>query len=453
MGFFDRFKREQPKALPEFTDGDFLSKFGHGSGQDRSSAGKFHNCQISVDEAVELYEGSGLVEKAVSGIYDDALRNGWDLVLKDGSPEENAAIQHELQTWVEDTKLMQEVKKTFSQNALFGGSVLMHIDEVDQNRPYNERTSRGFRLKAFAPQEVTATDIEKDPRDRFFGLPRGWRFAADNAVIDASWCYVQTTPRILSGINKTGWIGPSVLTKFYNEVRRYGLSTQTVCHLLQNHNRWAYKVEGAERMAMAGHMPRMLERLHQIEAAFSSFNPALLSSKEEMVGVFGNLAGIKDVMDQLVLALCGSTQIPATVLFGVSPGGFGTGESELAQWYARAENVQTYELRPCLRWIFQRLFASGQVTAPNGDWTIEFRPVAPKTSAQKADERLKTAQTDATYIDRGVVSPVEVAQSRFSRGYSTETQLLDDRENDPFDLPNEQPEELESAETTDPAAE
>jgi hypothetical protein len=58
------------------------------------------------------------------------------------------------------------------------------------------------------------------------------------------------------------------------------------------------------------------------------------------------------------------------------------------------------------------------------NWEITFPPIRQMTEAETADIRLKTAQTDIAYIDRGVYSAEECAMSRFPEsGWSMETKV------------------------------
>jgi hypothetical protein len=57
-------------------------------------------------------------------------------------------------------------------------------------------------------------------------------------------------------------------------------------------------------------------------------------------------------------------------------------------------------------------------------WSFVFRALWQQDSKQQADERLAIAQADALYLDRGVLSETEVANSRFGGdGFSADTVL------------------------------
>ena len=66
------------------------------------------------------------------------------------------------------------------------------------------------------------------------------------------------------------------------------------------------------------------------------------------------------------------------------------------------------------------------------DWKIEFNPLWQPTEAEVVETRNKQADTDMKYIQAGVLTPEEVAISRFGGDeYSSETILIEatDRSN------------------------
>src|SRR5690606_7528204 len=91
-------------------------------------------------------------------------------------------------------------------------------------------------------------------------------------------------------------------------------------------------------------------------------------------------------------------------------------------------------LKPMLEKVIQLIFKSRdgfyKGVEPK-DWQITFVPLWQNTEEQEANIRRTTAETDAIYIDRGVLDPTEVAVSRFGgSSSSTETEInLSDRQN------------------------
>jgi hypothetical protein len=111
-----------------------------------------------------------------------------------------------------------------------------------------------------------------------------------------------------------------------------------------------------------------------------------------------------------------TTTIPVTILMGRSPAGMNaTGESDLEMFYSRVENFRdlfvTPEAEKLIRYIFKA--ADGPFSGEPDNWHIKYkdpRSISPDKKIQ--DDKLR-AETDAIYLDRGVITEEECGVSRF----------------------------------------
>ena len=116
--------------------------------------------------------------------------------------------------------------------------------------------------------------------------------------------------------------------------------------------------------------------------------------------------------------------MPLTLLFGVSPGGFGTGEAEGDNWDDTVKSYQTDFIEPLLEYVLTILFATPEFNDFPSNWSIKFNALQLADPLQEADIRLKTSQADGLDIQNGVLASDEVAVSRYGgSAYSTETAL------------------------------
>lgn len=438
----------RPARGPLFLGDDWSSKFGHGSSTDRSAFGTFSNPKLKTQELVDLYNSSGLVQQGVSGVFEVALRNGWKVASAKAGNEINT-INEQIQTWVETDQIDQLLELFCTQTALFGGALLLQVSKDNQEEPYTPRVGP-VRFISLPYHALTCVELDRNLLSPNFGFPRQWSYSRnlagagndsdDRLYIDPSWGLPDRTVKISDNLNRNSndWQGPPVLQKFYDDIKRWGLSVQAVTSALQELSRTVYKIPGLDLLTMTEHGEKAVyNRKKQIEEAASLFNATVLDQNEEMARLPLSLAGIGDVQKWLVLSLAASTRTPITVLFGVSPGGFGTGESELRQYEDRARRVQRQKIRPFLRWVLDRATAAGQIPALPDDYQIKFNPLVTPTESEVSELRHKTAQTDAVYLSYQVVTPEEVAQSRFGGSeYQTETTLDPSTrgDKDPFNL-------------------
>jgi phage-related protein (TIGR01555 family) len=113
------------------------------------------------------------------------------------------------------------------------------------------------------------------------------------------------------------------------------------------------------------------------------------------------------------------------MLFGQSPGGLNaTGESDIRLFYDQVAAAQRRKLIPALKYITELFLSMRFKNSAPDDWQITCNPLWQPTENEQADTNHKQAQADKIYLEAGVVSPMEIAQSRFEgNGTSLDTQI------------------------------
>jgi hypothetical protein len=116
------------------------------------------------------------------------------------------------------------------------------------------------------------------------------------------------------------------------------------------------------------------------------------------------------------------------LLFGQSPSGLGaTGRSEERDFAKVCHHYQETHFRKPLTKLMEYIMLSK--TGPtNGrvpdNWRVSFKPLFEMNEREIADVRARVAAVDARYIQVGVLTPQEVADSRFGKSeYSIETTI------------------------------
>jgi phage-related protein (TIGR01555 family) len=140
---------------------------------------------------------------------------------------------------------------------------------------------------------------------------------------------------------------------------------------------------------------------------------------------FGSMPEVLDRMSLNLAAACG---IPVTLLMQQSPSGLNsTGENDVRKFYDTVKAEQENQIAPKLNMLVEALMLSSK--GPTGGqelpgWSIQFPPLWQATEQEQADARKSQAETDAIYLQSGVLTAQEVADSRFGTGkYSFETNI------------------------------
>jgi uncharacterized protein len=129
------------------------------------------------------------------------------------------------------------------------------------------------------------------------------------------------------------------------------------------------------------------------------------------------VSGIAELLDRFMTALSSVTRMPVSLLFGRSVAGLNaTGESDTRNFYDAVKQDQEHKLRGVLEKLIRYIFISkdGPTDGVEPDeWSLQFTPLWQNTAEEEALTHKIVAETDAIYLDRGVLDATEVAISRF----------------------------------------
>lgn len=131
---------------------------------------------------------------------------------------------------------------------------------------------------------------------------------------------------------------------------------------------------------------------------------------EEMQEVHASLAGLHELQAQSQENMAAPSHIPLVKLIGVSPQGLNaSSEGEITVFYDFVRACQQQFFGPHLKTILQilQLHLFGEIDDAIG---FMFRPLTAPTVKELAEIRKSNAETDAAYIDKGVISPDEVRE-------------------------------------------
>jgi phage-related protein (TIGR01555 family) len=167
----------------------------------------------------------------------------------------------------------------------------------------------------------------------------------------------------------------------------------------------------------------------------------VLDGEESFEKLSTNIAGLSEMLDRFMLSVCSVTGIPATLLFGRAPAGLNaTGDADTRNYYDMIKQYQEMKLKPILEKLTYYLMRSidGPFKGQEPEhWSIQFAPLWQNTEEQEAVMRHTVAETDAIYIDRGVLDPAEVAISRFGGDRWSMNTIIDTKAREGGYDPNE----------------
>lgn len=163
--------------------------------------------------------------------------------------------------------------------------------------------------------------------------------------------------------------------------------------------------------------------------------------REELVQVNTPLSGLSELQAQSQEHMCSVSRLPAIILTGISPAGLNaSSDGEIRVFYDWIASQQTsywlHPLQTILKVVQLSLFGEIDETI-----SIKFKPLYQMSPKEAAEIREIDARTDATYLDRNVISADEtrtkLADDPDSGYQGLETEMVEvdpNVENDPIDL-------------------
>lgn len=403
-----------------------------------------------------LYQSNALAARIVDRPVEEMGREGYKIVSADVEQD----LLDDFQIELEDMELDCKFEEAYKLARLYGGAgILLGVkDGLTPDMPLDlSRIESVEYLVVLDRDELQADSIlDQNPRSENFGWPLYYRINTANQAVNNQRIHysriirfygVKHNRRISAYLN---YWGDSVLSRAFNELRNYGISHDAIPNIIQDFTQVVLKMENLPEILAMGNDQLLTQRLALLSMTSSIVNAMIIQSGEEVEKKSTAVTGIDLLLKAVDDALLASTDMPHTILFNESAGGLGsTGESEKKDWYDYVKGMQESVYRPRLLQAIE-IFRSAKDSALYGremDYTIEFNPLFQLSEKEQMETKKTQADIDSIYIDKQVLDPIEVRNSRFGNGnYSTET-TIDETITNSFQEP-EAPEEDPTPEET-----
>ena len=389
------------KSLDSFVN--FAQNLGIGSNNAMSSSSYGFNPVTRNRAQLEwIHRGSWLGGVAVDVVADDMTRAGIE-IHGDLKPDtiqkiDEAAIH--MAIW---PKLNEGIKW----GRLYGGALsVLLIDGQDPETPLRLSTIRRDQFKGLLPLDRWMIEPSTEDKVKDFGpdlgLPQFYRVTANAPALSGQRIHYTRVIRHI-GIELPYWQklqenmwGISVLERLYDRMVAFDSATTGAAQLVYKSYMRTYKITNLrEVIATGGEAMGGLTAYVNMMRQFQGIEGITLIDAEDEVSAetHGAFGGLADAMQQFGEQLSGALQIPLVRLFGQSPSGFSSGDSDLRNYYDNIKQQQEKNLRVGLTKVYKCIAASEGVPWQEGT-TISFRSLWQLNDTEKAN----IAQTVGTVI-------------------------------------------------------
>jgi phage-related protein (TIGR01555 family) len=370
----------------------------------------------------EIYQSNGIGKRIVNIIVEDALRG---FILSD------KLLIEELSR----VNAKQSIMDAACFGRLYGGAILVAFidDGLGFEKPINfNKINKLISLKVFDKNQIqwNQEDLCKDFYKPYYGDPEIYTITSpqSNSLIDGQFfkvhrsrCFTFSGDRLvnLAKMQNQGW-DASVLQSSYEALRNYGIVVSSSAEIVHDFIQVIMKMQGLDKkLSTEGGDIEVKGRVDFIDYTRSVSNMILLDGDgaEDYEKKASSVAGLADLWDRFSETICASTGIPATKLFGRSPGGLNsTGASDIQNWYDIIRSYQTDQLEPAINWLIEILKHQKEWQKKPTQYHWRFSSLTAPSESEWADIKKKYAEIDCMYIDRGGIDASDAWQARFGKG-------------------------------------
>ena len=420
-------------------------------GFDKRMGGSWGYTSIDQLTCEDIWRGDDMMDRIITALPGEMVREGWEVGIE-GDKEASEAADMAFRGLRHDgggAGAEDKIYTALTWARAYGGcGVLLGADDgsgIDGlSKPLNENKILSLDwVTPFTPMELVPVQYYAAPIQSRFGevasyrlqpkeRPPGW--GADLAtlpVIHESRILrfdgeITSRGQMLFNIHP-GW-GDSVFVRLQQIVADFQAAWQGAGILLADFSVPVLKLKGlADLLASQDPNNQSLQsRAQAIEQARSIARTMILDSEEEYERKTTSITGLPELLQQLTNRLAAAARMPVSLLMGQAPAGLkATGDSDIRWFYDQVAAMQERKLRWQLERLHKLLFLAKDGPTKGVEpenWCLNFQPLWQLTELEQSTLRFNMAQTDALYVENQVVTPQEVAQSRFGGdAYSLET--------------------------------
>lgn len=353
-----------------------------------------------------------LINKACTMPARDAIRNGYELTVNDGSEVDQEMLSY-VRQMDKKMNLVHNLTQFVRMGRIFGIRVVMFkvvsTDPEYYEKPFNPDGITPGSYKGIVqidPYWITPQldqAAAADPTSLNFFEPTYWNVQGQK--IHHSHLIIfkgDEVPDVLKPSYYYG--GLSVPQKIYERVYSSERTANEAPLLAMSKRLITLKTDIEEAI---GNQEKFEEALNQFSYYMNNFGVKVLGEGDEMTVDDLSLADLDQVIMtqyQLVSAIAG---VPATKLLGTSPKGFdSSGTAEQDSYHEELETIQSNDMERLLDRHYMLLIRSHvapKFKKPVFEFDIAWNPVSTMTAQELADLNDKKATTAKTLADIGAI--------------------------------------------------
>lgn len=415
-----------------------------------------------------IHRGSWIGGIAVDTVADDMTRAG---VSMHGQidPDDISLIEEKAVT----LNIWGSINEGIKWSRLYGGAiVVMLVDGQDNETPLRLNTIRknqfcGLLVLDRWMIEPSLNELITDYGPNL-GMPKYYRVTGQALALSGQKIHHSRCIR-LEGVKLPYWQrimenlwGLSVLERLYDRMIAFDSATTGAAQLVFKSYLRTYKIKDLREVVATGGtalegLARYVDMMRQYQGIEGI---TLLDAEDEFAAdSHGAFSGLSDALVQFGQQISGALQIPLVRLFGQSPAGFSSGDTDLRNYYDTIKQQQEFALKVGITKIYRAIGASLGIDVQDG-FEVKFNDLWQLTDSEKGDIATKTFDVvsraeESALIDKATALKELKQSSRLTGIFTNITdEMIEEAANEPPPMPEtmdptmdpNQPQQLNGAE-------
>jgi hypothetical protein len=353
-----------------------------------------------------------LIDKACQIPAKDAVRNGWEITVNDGT-EVDASILDKLKEFDRERKITKQMVEFVHMGRVFGIRIALFLVETDDPKEYYGNPFNVDAVKPGSYKGISQIDpywitpeldlaASSDPMSMGFYEPTWWR--VNGLRIHKSHLVIFKTGNV-PDILKPSYLyaGVPVPQKIFERVYAAERTANEAPMLAMTKRLNIIKVDAERAVANQAAFEAQLQQ--SIEWR-DNYGVKVIGLDEEMQQLDTSLADLDSVIMTQYQIVAAAANIPSTKLLGTSPKGFNaSGEYEESSYHEELENIQSHDLTPFLD--RHHLLAIHSFISPDAPFktTVSWNSLDSMTAKELAEVNKLKADIGNVLVTSGAISP------------------------------------------------
>lgn len=358
------------------------------------------------------YRSSWIVGAAVDAVADDMTRKGLR-ITSEIDPKRRGVLE----SMFDEMALWDRLNDLIKWSRLYGGAVgLIMLEGQAPFTPLRPETIGKGQFKGLLVLDRWMLDPSLNRRIKTMGPDLGkpeFYQVLDNRAGIPAWNIHHSRLIRFDGITlpyqqaqtENEW-GMSVIERMFDRLTAFDSTTMGTAQLVYKAHLRTFSVKDLrEIIAMGGdRYEALLQHVDMIRQFQSNEGMTLMDTTDQFEAHQYAFSGFDKVLEKMAEQVSGAVGIPLVRLFGQSPSGFSTGDTDLANYYDSIGTQQERRLRQPLRKLLDVMHRSASGEPLPEDFTFEFNPLWQMSDLDRSTVAVNTVSAVSQAVDGGLMS-------------------------------------------------